>query len=98
MVAAVSFVWHDKPWDAVRYSHERDREDEQDSRGGPGHSTPPWKGLLERDQRRNERSPRKAHHSEREERSHQRPAAAQAPGAMSGAHFQGAPRPLTPCA
>src|SRR6185437_3795757 len=94
--AAMSRTRHYESGDAVGYCNDRDREDEQDSRGSPSHGASPRKGLLERDQRSDERSPRKAHHPEGKERSHQRPTAAQAPCSMPGTHFQCAPCPVTP--
>ena len=70
---------------------DRDGEREQDGRGSPGGGTAPGQRLLQRDQRGDERHPGEAHDAEREQRRHQRPAAAHAPRAVPRAHLKAPP-------
>ena len=82
--------------DRVRGEHQEHAEHEQDCRGSVGRNTARGDQLLERDEPGDECHPGEAHDAESEERRHQRPAAADAPGAVSEPHLQSPDRPVAP--
>src|SRR6478609_422182 len=74
--------------DRIRDDDEQDTESDEDGSGAIGRQTAPRKHLLQGDQRGDERHPRDAHDTEREQGGHQRPAASNAPCAVLHSHLQ----------
>src|SRR5439155_22361080 len=69
---------------------------EQNGRRPVGRSTAQRHELLERDYPGNECHPNDAHHPEREERGHQRPATPDAPSTVSHSHLEPADSSIAP--
>src|SRR5262249_39934062 len=97
-VRVMSAARHDERGNGVWDRQEHDREDNQGRGCAPSRYTTPRKQLLEGDQRGDERHPRDAHHAQREQGSHERPAAADAPGGVPSPHRERPWVAVTPCA
>ena len=98
----MSSVWHRavardrQARDRVGNRDQQDTERQQDRGGGVGDRAAPRQHLLRGNQRGDERHPGDAHHPERKERRHQRPAAPHTPRAVLGAHLQRARQAIPP--
>ena len=87
---------HHEAGNGVRRRDQQNTEDEQEGGRSVGHNTSPRKSLLRRDQGGDECHPGDAHDTEGEQGCHQRPATADAPRAVPGAHLQRAGQAAAP--